>query len=85
MTENIPQIGIVGATGMVGRVMRTLLIEREFPAEKVRFFASARSAGTTLHWNDKQIVVEDAALADTSKLDIAVFSAGAYGMVMTTR
>ena len=77
MTEKIPQIGIVGATGMVGRVMRTLLIEREFPAEKVRFFASARSAGTTLYWNDKQIVVEDAALADTSKLDIAVFSAGA--------
>jgi aspartate-semialdehyde dehydrogenase len=77
MTENIPQIGIVGATGMVGRVMRTLLIEREFPAEKVRFFASARSAGITLDWNENQIVVEDAALADTSKLDIAVFSAGA--------
>ena len=77
MTALIHQIGIVGCTGMVGNVMRTLLIEREFPAETVRFFASARSAGSTLEWNDQQIVVEDATLADTSELDIAVFSAGA--------
>ena len=77
MTARIQQIGIVGSTGMVGNVLRTLLIERKFPAEKVRFFASARSAGSTLEWNGQQIVVEDAAHADTSQLDIAVFSAGA--------
>lgn len=77
MNKYISQIGIVGATGMVGRVMRTLLVERNFPAGKVRFFASARSAGTTLDWNGQKILVEDAALADTSELDIAVFSAGA--------
>lgn len=77
MTPRVSQIGIVGATGMVGQVMRKLLIERNFPSGTVRFFASARSAGTALKWNDRQIVVEDAALADTSELDIAVFSAGA--------
>ena len=77
MTTRIPQIGIVGATGMVGHVMRTLLIERKFPADTVRFFASARSAGTTMDWNGHQVAVEDAALADTSELDVAIFSAGA--------
>ena len=77
MAARIPQIGLVGATGMVGHVMRTLLIERKFPTEKVRFFASSRSAGTALDWNGYQIIVEDAALADTSELDVAVFSAGA--------
>jgi aspartate-semialdehyde dehydrogenase len=70
-------IGIVGATGMVGSVMRTLLIERKFPASSVRFFASARSAGSVIDWNGQKITVEDASTADTSDLDIAIFSAGA--------
>lgn len=70
-------VGIVGATGQVGGVMRKLLAERNFPASKVRYFASARSAGRTLPWADEQIVVEDAATADVSDLDIALFSAGA--------
>ena len=71
------RIGIVGATGQVGAVMRQILLEREFPADEVRFFASARSAGTTLPFGDREIVVEDAATADPSGLDIALFSAGA--------
>ena len=62
---------------MVGSVMQTLLIERNFPASKVRFFASARSAGSVIEWNDQKITVEDASTADTSDLDIAIFSAGA--------
>ena len=70
-------IGIVGATGMVGSVMQTLLVERNFPASNVRFFASARSAGNVIEWNGQIITVEDAATADTSDLDIAIFSAGA--------
>ncbi|WAC57393.1 aspartate-semialdehyde dehydrogenase [Gordonia sp. SL306] len=69
-------IGVVGATGQVGGVMRTLLAERKFPADQVRFFASARSAGKKLPWGDGEIVVEDAATADPSGLDIALFSAG---------
>lgn len=71
------KIGVVGATGQVGTVMRTILAQRNFPVEEIRYFASARSAGTTLAWGDEQIVVEDAATADPAGLDIALFSAGA--------
>jgi aspartate-semialdehyde dehydrogenase len=72
-----PSIGIVGATGQVGEVMRRILLEREFPVDGVRFFASSRSAGTTITWGDREVVVEDAETADPSGLDIALFSAGA--------
>ncbi|WP_210508541.1 aspartate-semialdehyde dehydrogenase [Naasia sp. SYSU D00057] len=70
------RVGVVGATGQVGAVVRRLLEEREFPVEQIRYFASARSAGTTLPWKGEEIVVEDAATADPSGLDIAIFSAG---------
>ncbi|HSX66698.1 aspartate-semialdehyde dehydrogenase [Nocardioides sp.] len=71
------RIGVVGATGQVGVAMRQILEERGFPAEEVRFFASARSAGTVLPFAGREITVEDAATADPSGLDIALFSAGA--------
>ena len=71
------RIGVVGATGQVGGVMRRLLVERGFPAEEIRFFASSRSAGSTLEWNGADIIVEDAATADPTGLDVALFSAGA--------
>jgi len=70
------RVGVVGATGQVGAVMRRLLAERDFPVAEIRFFASARSAGTTLPWKGTEVVVEDAATADPSGLDIALFSAG---------
>ena len=70
-------IGIVGATGQVGVAMRQILLERNFPATQVRFFASARSAGTVLAYGDQLITVEDASTADPTGLDIALFSAGA--------
>jgi len=70
-------IGVVGATGQVGQVMRTLLEERDFPATEVRFFASARSAGKKLSFRGQEIEVEDSETADPSGLDIALFSAGA--------
>jgi aspartate-semialdehyde dehydrogenase len=69
-------IGVVGATGQVGQVMRVLLEERDFPATTVRFFASARSQGRKLSFRGQEIEVEDAATADPSGLDIALFSAG---------
>jgi aspartate-semialdehyde dehydrogenase len=56
--------------------MRTLLREREVPVEQVRFFASERSAGSTLPWGDTEVVVEDTATADFSGLDVVLFSAG---------
>jgi aspartate-semialdehyde dehydrogenase len=71
------RIGVVGATGQVGAVVRRLLEERDFPVAEIRYFASARSAGTTLPWKGGEIVVEDAATADPSGLDVAIFSAGA--------
>ncbi|HZE17558.1 MAG TPA: aspartate-semialdehyde dehydrogenase, partial [Mycobacterium sp.] len=70
-------IGIVGATGQVGQVMRTLLDERDFPATSVRFFASARSQGSKLPFRGQEVEVEDAETADPAGLDIALFSAGA--------
>ncbi len=70
------RVGVVGATGQVGSVMRTLLAERSFPVTEIRFFASSRSAGKTLPWKGIDIVVEDADVADPSGLDIALFSAG---------
>ena len=71
------RVGVVGATGQVGGVMRTLLEERNFPITELRYFASARSAGSKLPWKDTEIAVEDAATADVSGLDIALFSSGA--------
>ena len=70
------RVGVVGATGQVGAVVRRLLAERNFPIDQLRFFASARSAGSTLKFGDADITVEDAATADYSGLDVAVFSAG---------
>jgi aspartate-semialdehyde dehydrogenase len=70
------RIGVFGATGQVGTVMRTLLFERNFPVEEMRYFASARSAGTTLPWGDAEVTVEDTATADFSGIDLALFSAG---------
>lgn len=66
------RVGIVGATGQVGSVMRKILAERKFPVDELRLFASARSAGKTLDG----VTVEDAATADYSDLDIVLFSAG---------
>ncbi|MBM9508472.1 aspartate-semialdehyde dehydrogenase [Actinacidiphila acididurans] len=70
------RIGIVGATGQVGGVMRQVLAERKFPVTELRLFASARSAGRPLPWAGGEVVVEDAATADYSGLDIVLFSAG---------
>lgn len=71
------RIGVVGATGQVGTVVRQLLADRAFPIDEIRFFASARSAGTMLSFGGKDIVVEDTENADPTGLDIAIFSAGA--------
>jgi aspartate-semialdehyde dehydrogenase len=91
MTETLAQrplhLAVVGATGQVGRVMRQLLAERDVPVASIRYFASARSAGTALPWDGqwdgqppadapRQIMVEDVATADLSGIDVAIFSAG---------
>lgn len=73
---NAMHVGIVGATGLVGDLMRKTLVERSFPVTTLRLFASARSAGKTLTWQDLALTVEDSATADYSGLDIVFFSAG---------
>jgi aspartate-semialdehyde dehydrogenase len=70
------KIGIVGATGQVGGVMRHVLAQRDFAVDELRLFASARSVGRTLPWRDGQVAIEDAATADYRGLDIVLFSAG---------
>ena len=70
------RVGVVGATGQVGGVMREMLTARRFPVDAIRYFASARSAGRTLPWQGGEVAVEDADTADWSGLDIVLFSAG---------
>jgi aspartate-semialdehyde dehydrogenase len=65
-------VGVVGATGLVGSMIRELLAERNFPVGTLRLFASPRSAGKVLDG----VTVEDAATADFAGLDIVLFSAG---------
>jgi aspartate-semialdehyde dehydrogenase len=72
-------VAVVGATGQVGTVMRRVLAERNFPVGRIRYFATARSAGSTLPWGSEQVTVEDSATADLAGIDIALFSAGAGG------
>jgi aspartate-semialdehyde dehydrogenase len=67
------RVGVYGATGQVGGVMRSMLRERRFPVASVRYFASARSAGRDLDG----VVVEDVATADHGGIDVALFSMGA--------
>src|ERR687893_1652951 len=72
-------VAVVGATGQVGAVVRRLLVERDFPVREIRFFASARSAGSTVEFAGTQVPVEDVATTATDDLadgDIAIFSAG---------
>ncbi|HOF64453.1 MAG TPA: aspartate-semialdehyde dehydrogenase [Dermatophilaceae bacterium] len=77
MSQRQVNVGVVGATGQVGSVVLRILAERNFPIAQLRLFASARSAGSTLSWQGRDIVVEDASTADPAGLDIAIFSAGA--------
>ncbi|HUY86136.1 MAG TPA: aspartate-semialdehyde dehydrogenase, partial [Acidimicrobiales bacterium] len=70
-------VGVFGATGQVGTVMRELLRQRAFPVDSIRFFASARSAGRILEWGTDSIQVEDMMNADFRGMDVALFSAGA--------
>lgn len=79
MTRSLParpNVGIVGATGLVGGMMLEILAERDFPLGTLRLFASARSSGKTIPFRGNDVVVEDAETADFAGLDIVFFSAG---------
>ena len=70
------RVGVVGATGAVGRTMVAILEERDFPVAELRLMASSRSAGTKVATRWGEVEVEDLAVADPAGLDIALFSAG---------
>ena len=72
------RVGVFGATGQVGGLVRRLLQERSFPVDEMRYFASERSAGRTLPWGDGEVTVENAATADYSGIDFALVSFGKY-------
>ncbi|MDP8958357.1 MAG: aspartate-semialdehyde dehydrogenase [Actinomycetota bacterium] len=71
------RVGLVGATGLVGRTMLVILAERQFPVDDLRVFASPRSAGTKLETAWGEVEVEDLAEADPRGLQLGLFSAGA--------
>lgn len=70
-------IAIVGATGLVGNTILKILAERKFPVEKLYLFASAKSTGKTLIFNDKEHKIEELTENSFTKdIDIAFFTAG---------
>jgi aspartate-semialdehyde dehydrogenase len=70
-------VAVVGATGAVGETMLDILHKRNFPVGKVYALASERSAGSTVKFGNKSIMVEDLAEFDFSKVQIGLFSPGA--------
>lgn len=75
-SSNSPVVAVVGATGAVGREMLAVLEQRRFPCREVRALASARSAGTTLPCNGRQLTVQELTEDSFDGVDIALFSAG---------
>ena len=70
------KVAVVGATGTVGEVMLSILAERKFPVSEIVALASERSAGGTVKFGNRDIVVRDLATFDPTGVDIALFSAG---------
>ena len=69
------RIGILGATGAVGREMRTILEARDFPAEELRLMASAKSAGLRLPFHGEALSVIETSESAFSGLDLVLGAA----------
>jgi aspartate-semialdehyde dehydrogenase len=69
-------VGIVGATGAVGQELVRLLQDRQFPASRLRLFASARSAGKSVTVGGQTLVIEEAKPGAFAGVDLAFFAAG---------
>jgi len=70
-------VAVVGATGAVGETMLEILHQRNFPVGKIYALASERSAGSTVSFGNKTLIVEDLATFDFSKVQVGLFSPGA--------
>jgi len=75
-SSSAPVVAVVGATGAVGVELMRCLEQRSFPLANLRLFASARSAGKTLPFKGKPILVEELTEDSFRGVDIALFSAG---------
>jgi aspartate-semialdehyde dehydrogenase len=70
-------IAVLGATGLVGETLLTVLEERKFPVQELFPLASDRSLGKTVQFNGRALPVLDAAKFDFSRAQLGLFSAGA--------
>jgi aspartate-semialdehyde dehydrogenase len=70
-------VAVVGATGAVGETMLSILAERKFPVRNVYAVASERSAGKSVAFGNRELVVEDLAEFDFGKVQVGLFSPGA--------
>ena len=77
MTSRPLTVAVVGATGVVGRTMISVLLERAFPMAELRLLASGRSAGMTVPVAGRPVAVVEATPEAFEGVDIALFSAGA--------
>ena len=71
-----PVVAVVGATGAVGVEMVKCLEKRRFPLAALRLFASTRSAGQTMSFAGRSVLVEELREGALDGIDIALFSAG---------
>jgi aspartate-semialdehyde dehydrogenase len=75
-SSSAPVVAVVGATGAVGVELMQCLEQRRFPLSNLRLFASARSAGKTLPFRGKPVIVEELTEDSFRGVNIALFSAG---------
>ena len=66
-------VAVVGATGAVGETLLSILEQRNFPVDQVFALASERSAGNTVMFNNKPLMVTDLAEFDFSQAQIGLF------------
>ena len=69
-------VAVVGATGLVGSTMLSILEQRQFPVGELFPLASERSVGKTVRFQGREYPVQDLATFDFSKAQIGLFSAG---------
>ncbi|WP_409340923.1 aspartate-semialdehyde dehydrogenase [Paenibacillus sp. MBLB4367] len=74
--QKLFNVAVVGITGAVGQQIIRLLAERSFPIQELRLLASARSAGKTIRFKDRDVTVQEATPESFQGIDIAFFSAG---------
>lgn len=70
------KVAVIGATGMVGKVMLSVLEERHFPIKELIVVASEKSVGKTIFYNKQKHVLVSLDTAVNMQPDIALFSAG---------